>query len=191
MKQEDQRIKLTKLMIKQAMADLLKTTPNDKITISLLCEKAQINRGTFYSRYKDVNDLRTKDKTEFSDELKKFIVPFVLKTRKETVTTYDFFYQILGFFKQNANSAYIVVCTRDEDNFVDDVISAVRDIVDVAYPNIFKEKDALDIELYYEYVSGGTVSVLANRIKGGCLIPVEILAEKLNNIIVETSNYLM
>lgn len=190
MKQEDQRIKLTKMMVKQAYAELLKTTPADKISISLLCEQAQINRGTFYSHYKDIFDLKTKIKSEFVDELKKQIVPFVLKTKKDQITSVSFFHQILDFVKNNANAAYIVVVTKDEDDFLNEVIYGAREVVELAYPGVFKNKDSLDIQIYFEFVSGGAISIIANWIKGGCLIPVDILATRINNLIESASAYL-
>lgn len=190
MKQEDQRIKLTKMMVKQAYAELLKTTPADKISISLLCEQAQINRGTFYSHYKDIFDLKTKIKSEFVDELKKQIVPFVLKTKKDQITSVSFFHQILDFVKNNANAAYIVVVTKDEDDFLNEVINGAREVVELAYPGVFKNKDSLDIQIYFEFISGGTISIIANWIKGGCLIPVDILATRINNLIESASAYL-
>lgn len=53
----DLRIKYTKFFIKQAFVDMLKSLPIRKITVKAICEKAEINRSTFYKYYKDVYDL--------------------------------------------------------------------------------------------------------------------------------------
>ncbi len=50
---EDKRTRKTEKAIRQAFLDLLKTTPFDRITITKLCEKADISRITFYSHYDD------------------------------------------------------------------------------------------------------------------------------------------
>ena len=60
---ENQRVKITKRLLLEALIELLKTTPLEKIKIVTLCEKAGINRTTFYRYYslpKDILDeLRT------------------------------------------------------------------------------------------------------------------------------------
>ena len=44
----DKRIEKTKALIKDNFLDLSKSTPAEKITVKAICEKANINRGTFY-----------------------------------------------------------------------------------------------------------------------------------------------
>ena len=45
---ENQRVRLSKALLKEALVRLLETKPLDKITIYELCAEAQINRTTFY-----------------------------------------------------------------------------------------------------------------------------------------------
>ena len=44
-------------MIQQAFADMLQEKPVDKITVTDVVKKADINRGTFYAHYTGVQDL--------------------------------------------------------------------------------------------------------------------------------------
>lgn len=55
----NQRIMLTKKMLKDSLTELLKTKSIYKISIRELCEKAQINRSTFYKYYGSQFDLLT------------------------------------------------------------------------------------------------------------------------------------
>ncbi|MCD8308144.1 MAG: TetR/AcrR family transcriptional regulator [Clostridia bacterium] len=50
---ENQRVWITKKLLKDALIDLLQTTPMQKVTISAICGKAGINRTTFYKHYTD------------------------------------------------------------------------------------------------------------------------------------------
>ena len=50
-KKENQRITLTKRLLQDALINLLRTTDISKISIRELCEKAGINRTTFYNHY--------------------------------------------------------------------------------------------------------------------------------------------
>ena len=51
------RIKYTKMFLKNAILELLKEKPLNKITIQELCDKAEVNRSTFYAHYLDIYDL--------------------------------------------------------------------------------------------------------------------------------------
>lgn len=56
----DARVRYTRMIIEQSFLELLKEKPVGKITVTELCEKAQINRATFYKHYLDVPDLLEK-----------------------------------------------------------------------------------------------------------------------------------
>jgi len=52
---QDLRIIKTQESLRHALLTLLKTKPLESITVAELCRLAKINRGTFYSHYKDVH----------------------------------------------------------------------------------------------------------------------------------------
>lgn len=56
----DARVRYTRMIIEQSFLELLKEKPLSKITVTELCQKAQINRATFYKHYLDIPDLMEK-----------------------------------------------------------------------------------------------------------------------------------
>ncbi|MBQ2828093.1 MAG: TetR/AcrR family transcriptional regulator [Clostridia bacterium] len=52
----DIRIKRTQKLLEEAMFDLLKEKPVEKITPTELCKKATVNRNTFYSHYASISE---------------------------------------------------------------------------------------------------------------------------------------
>ena len=64
-KKENQRVRLTKLMLKEALVDLLEQTPLQQITITEICERAEINRTTFYKYYSNECDLYADIENDF------------------------------------------------------------------------------------------------------------------------------
>ena len=52
-KKNNQRTRITKLLIKQAYLDLIKEKQTGKITVKDICEKSEINRSTFYLHFSD------------------------------------------------------------------------------------------------------------------------------------------
>lgn len=53
----DRRVRKTKSQLRLALMDLLVEKSAKNISVRELAERADINRGTFYIHYQDVNDL--------------------------------------------------------------------------------------------------------------------------------------
>lgn len=70
---ENQRIRLSKAMLKQALIMLLEHKPIEKITIYELCAEAQINRTTFYKYYGSQYDLLLEIETDFFNALQEHL----------------------------------------------------------------------------------------------------------------------
>ena len=92
----DARVRYTRMIIEQSFLELLKEKPVSKITVTELCEKAQINRATFYKHYLDVQDLLEKIEEELFNqirkafdskqlELKPFLTEMLRYTQKEQI----------------------------------------------------------------------------------------------------------
>lgn len=66
---ENQRIRLSKAMLKEALLKLLERKPIEKISIYELCATAQINRTTFYKYYGSQYDLLAEIEAELFAKL--------------------------------------------------------------------------------------------------------------------------
>ena len=51
MDNENQRVKLTKRLLRDALLSMMETKQIQQISVRELCEKAEINRSTFYKHY--------------------------------------------------------------------------------------------------------------------------------------------
>lgn len=65
----DARVRYTKMVIQQSFVTMLKQKPLNKITVKEICEKAEINRATFYKYYADAYDLLEKMEEQLLSEL--------------------------------------------------------------------------------------------------------------------------
>ncbi len=84
-KSEDRRTKYTRRTIRDALMELLNTKPYSKITVTEICRKAEINRGTFYIHYYDADDVLDDIlQQSFSDV--SGAIDHVLCPKKETCT---------------------------------------------------------------------------------------------------------
>lgn len=64
----NQRIMVTKRMVKEGLKRLLEKKPLEKINITELCQEAGINRTTFYRYYELPRDVLTEMQKDFFDE---------------------------------------------------------------------------------------------------------------------------
>ena len=69
----DTRVKRTKKLIRQGLAELSRTKSLSKITVKELTDLVEINRGTFYLHYKDIADLVESIETNLYNDLGEFI----------------------------------------------------------------------------------------------------------------------
>lgn len=61
----NQRTRLSKLIFKNALMDLLKEKGSvTKVSVRELCDRAELNRSTFYAHYNEPNDLLNEIETE-------------------------------------------------------------------------------------------------------------------------------
>lgn len=72
-KKMDQRIRLTRNLLKNALVQLMQEQHISKISIRAICEVADINRSTFYVHYTDQYDLLNKVEQEVLDNLNKYL----------------------------------------------------------------------------------------------------------------------
>jgi len=62
------KVKYTKMVIRESLLELLAEQPLKQITVTSLCALADINRGTFYAHYADINDLVEKLEAELIEK---------------------------------------------------------------------------------------------------------------------------
>lgn len=71
---ENQRITLTRRLLREALLQLLSEKPLEKISVSALCRTAGINRTTFYHHYQTPSDVLTEMENELVEGLQQYNV---------------------------------------------------------------------------------------------------------------------
>ena len=70
---EDRRVRRTKERLRQALTQLLLEKDIHDITVRELTDLADVNRGTFYTHYKDIYDLLEQTENALFSELEECI----------------------------------------------------------------------------------------------------------------------
>ena len=110
----NRKIQMTKRCIRLALFECLKEKDINKITISSLCEKADINRSTFYKYYGSQYDVIK----EMEQEVIQLINEQLNDQPKETS-----FIQLLQFLKSNKETIKIFFECNVDNEFPKQVLA--------------------------------------------------------------------
>lgn len=173
----DTRTRVTKILIKESFLELLKTTSLNKITVTKICENADINRVTFYKHYLDVFDL-------YEQTMNDTILQSV-ESMLENYRITDLKGAILAVF-QDVNdhvNEYNILFSDKVDYYhlskcFSLCISKISKIEDLSIPNIPQEERVL-LKTYFSY---GGYGVLSDWVMRGMIERPEEMADRLYGI---------
>ena len=167
MNKQESKYFYTASLMDEALLLLLEEKEFDRITVKELCEKAGVNRTTFYLHYENMNDLL--DETiayinkKFTDSLASIEVG---DPRKEVLTTEKYLRPYLTLIKENKR-AYVVV--RKKENLFN-----TKKAFDGLYRTVFSPAlsnfgvEERDKKYVFAFYSQGTLSIIGEWIDGNC-----------------------
>lgn len=108
---ENQRVTITKRMLKEGLLRLLDTKNLDKIRVNELCEESGINRATFYRHYETPHDVLLELQRDFIRQA----AP-ISKRPQNVIEARKMLEHTCSYFYDHADVAKILFrCSNDED----------------------------------------------------------------------------
>ena len=131
---ENQRVMLTKQLLSDAFLQMLKETPIHAISIRQLCERAGINRTTFYHHYGSQYDLLSDISGRFLDEIDERLSAVDAENREsvqERVT------MVLEYFDDNPELSRMLLNNNLDPQFAERIFALPRisDLLQAALKN--------------------------------------------------------
>lgn len=169
----DPRVRYTEMIIKKAFLELLQQKPVNKITVREICDRAEINRSTFYKHYLDCYDLMDKLKEE---ALEQFDALMAGTERHEAMPT------ILCVLKTVQNNKVLLLLPliaqdRGSGEFTHQIVQSCFRYLDlhllVSPERGWGERQK---KMGYAFLTGGVSSVIQYWIQSGCKEPSEQIA---------------
>ena len=111
----DRRVRKTQAAIKKAFFELLKSKGMDQVKVSEICERADLNRGTFYLNYLDKYDLLEKVIQDAIEQL-------ILKCKMEAKADTGLLMQTFQIIIENKDD-YKVLIQADKQGLFADYLS--------------------------------------------------------------------
>ncbi len=112
MPKENQRVAISKRLLKEAVMKLLKKKHIDEISVCELCREAGINRTTFYRHYQTPHDVLMEIELEYFNDF--YEVPSPIKTEKEMQ---EYARRMCGFLHDNRELAKLFIRNNSDNDF--------------------------------------------------------------------------
>lgn len=155
---QDRRVKYTKAALMESLLSLLREKPLEKITVKELCERADVNRSTFYVYYGSPQDLLDAMLDEFYERIG--AEPMDFSTVKEYLIgncNILWSYRDLMLVISESTTLLLPLLFRLIDIWRDDFMRLMRD----------QGVDGKSAELAYRYISTGASFTIGTWVIGG------------------------
>lgn len=158
-KKESARVRLTKQMLRQAFTSLLMEKPIQNITVRELCEKAQVNRGTFYTHYADIYDLMESIERQMTQQLGLVIKELNVSLKNENGLL-EAYCHVFEFLKQNSDMCIILLGENSDFAFLNRLLAMGKDYSLKQYMEAYPQATPKQAEYFYSFISSGCIGLL-------------------------------
>ena len=176
----NQRFHETDLKIQEVMLNLMEKKEFEEITVRLVCERAQINRSTFYAHYMDIYDLIDKMEFEMSKKLQAEYQGMDVDFVNGDIFSRKYLSVFFGFISHNQQFYKVCIKSRKEFPIKRGFEPLWNFIIKPRFEKAGIKSD--DKIMYYLVgIEGGTNIILRRWLENGCKEPPEEIAEIIYN----------
>ena len=151
-KKEDRRVKITKRMLKDALIELLKEKDIYHVSIRELCDRADVNRTTFYKYYASQFDLLA--------DMERDILDFIEASVKHNEPQAEkIVYSVCCYIEENLEFIRLIINNNVDPTFAEKLFS--MDIIRKETLKRFKgHKTDAELEYLYSFLTYGTFRMI-------------------------------
>ncbi|MDO4285706.1 MAG: TetR/AcrR family transcriptional regulator [Eubacteriales bacterium] len=162
-------------LICQALAALMREKPLDKITVTDVVNRADLNRGTFYSHYTDIQDVLNRQMEEACDLLRQMLDGRCTDGHTPPDPA-ELLRQIQRFVQENRDFFASLLCSDLSGIFVDQLRGVFIDYM-TAHESEFSTLDHEQYAFMIRFTSGGIASLYVDWFSGKLPMTLDQLTE--------------
>jgi len=136
-RKENRRVRMTKKILQESLLELLKTQDIHEISIRALCEKADLNRSTFYKYYGSQYDLLQEMENELLERIEQDLSNFTTASScKECLT------KLLSFANEHVEFSRLLFSANIDPNLPKKMLGlpSIYNALDLATQNTSAEE---------------------------------------------------
>ncbi|MBD5544740.1 MAG: TetR/AcrR family transcriptional regulator [Lachnospiraceae bacterium] len=177
-KKNNKQFQNSDVRMKKAMLELMNTTPFDKITVRLICERAEVNRSTFYAHYKDIYDMIE----QMERNLQKNLMDNYPVPEKVTPLSLESFIIFLEFIRKYKDFYRVALKARREFPLKQGIGPLW---VQIIRPLCFQAGITSESEMMFYFVGfqAGFTMILKRWVEQDCIESEKTIAQIIQNII--------
>lgn len=169
---EDRKTRYTRMVLQDGLIELMKEKSIARITIKELCERADVNRTTFYAHYTDQYDLLRKIEDDVLVWLKEAITTIMDKTDKSG--TIEVLEGMCQFILENSRHLQVLLSEQGDIDFQKELFMLIyRSMSSPSALNTGLGKN----EETFIFVVNGSVGLIQHWLKNGFYKSAKEMAE--------------
>lgn len=157
---EDRRVRKTKTLLRESLQKLLREKPLREITVKELTEAADINRGTFYSHYRDIYDLRDQIEDEIFQEFVAMMDVYPADRLRRGLR--PILSDVFRFVLRNLGTGAVLLGPSANSMFLDRIKAELSRRVQEEWRGVYDLQGSAQWDYYLEFVVAGCVALLQN-----------------------------
>ena len=176
----NRRTRYTRQAIKDSFLQLLAEKDPSKITVTEICQQADINRGTFYQHFRDPADLFSQIEQDLLDK----ILPILAMRPKDHLEAWlNRFIEVL---QENAVVGRLILKDYQDSRLLAITFNEVHDLAISEFRQRFQEDDPQLLEYYFAYFVKGTIGTILQWLEDGSPVPAQALPGMLIKVLQNT-----
>lgn len=165
-KKENRSVRNTKRRLREGIIELLNEKPTSEITVKELCEKVDVNRGTFYYHYTDIFDMINNIENDFFDMFNN-IIKDISTSNKQKVEAFSIIEMVFLFFDDNFELSAALIGPNGNISF----LQRLKDLVDEKCSDVWIEAgshmEESEYELFNSFIINGYIGLLETWLSTG------------------------
>ena len=179
---ENRRVRMTKRLIKEALLELMEHQDLISISVTAICEAADVHRSTFYKYYTDPGDLFKEIEQDFLDRIPAPSQLLDQQNQKALLASTTAFFD---FIKDNKNTFEILFRESSGNSFTARLVEFLCN----GYVPVGDDTDELSSHFTRIYIANGTVGMMREWVKADFPVSSQEIAEMMYFLSKKISQY--
>lgn len=154
----DRRIRRTRRMLKQGLAELMREKEFKDITVKDITDRMDLNRGTFYLHYVDTYDLLEKLENETLSDFQTMIDEHLSLTGKSSLR--PVIEPIASYIVENADFCKILFENKASNDFVRKFTELIYQNGEAFIRERLPEASSLAVDYCFSFISFGLIGLI-------------------------------
>ncbi len=180
-KPEDRRIRRTKKLLRQGLAELMNEKDFKDITVKEITDRVDLNRGTFYLHYRDTYDLLEKVENELIETFESLIENY--HPTEENSSAFVIINQVYDYITENLDICKILFFNNSSSHYENKLLSIISSKGFEINSRLFTGKDSKLAEYTSFFMACGMLGLVKKWLSEDMPIPKDTMVGMMDRII--------